>query len=155
VGDVGTAQLSIQERLYPQATCFGCGPNNPSGLQLKSFSRDDATVATFRPWPEHDNGMGLLNGGIIATILDCHSAAAVMHRAVEQGWLPPPGAAMPYLTAGLSVRFLRPAPLREAVELRATLTRVSEAEMTCALELRFDDKPRATAEAVWKRWRPR
>lgn len=149
------SDISIQDRLFPQAACFGCGPSNPKGLQLKSHARDGAFVATFRPWPEHDNGVGFLNGGIISTVLDCHSASAVMHEAAEQGWLPLPGAALSHVTARLDVRFLRPAPLDEPVELRAVLTSVSEAEMTCSVELVFDGKPRATADATWKRWRPR
>ena len=53
------------------------------------------------------------------------------------------------------MRFLRPAPLHEPVELRAVLTAVSEAELTCAVELLFDGKQCAAAEVTWKRWRPR
>ena len=67
---------SIQERLVPELTCFGCGPANERGLRLRSHPSDDGVVATFTPWPEHDNGLGYLNGGIISTVLDCHSAAA-------------------------------------------------------------------------------
>lgn len=147
--------MSIQDRLYPQMACFGCGPSNPKGLQLKSYLHDGVVVASFRPWPEHDNGVGFLNGGIISTVLDCHSAAAVMQEAVARGWTPLPGAALSYVTAGLDVRFLRPAPLHEQVELRAELTAVSEPEITCHAELLFDGKQRAVASATWKRWRPR
>jgi acyl-coenzyme A thioesterase PaaI-like protein len=149
------SEASIQDRLYQEAVCFGCGPSNPKGLRLKSYPRDGVIVATFRPWPEHDNGVGFLNGGIMSTLLDCHSAAAVMYEASERGWLPLPGAALSHVTARLDVRFLRPAPLHELVELRAVLTAVSEPEMTCAVELLFDGKQRATAEVTWKRWRPR
>ncbi len=151
--DVG--DVSIQDRLFPEMACFGCGPSNAKGLQLKSYVRDGVVVATFRPWPEHDNGVGFLNGGIISTVLDCHSAAAVMNEASARGWTPHPGAALSYVTAGLDVRFLRPAPLHEPVELRAELSSASEAEITCAVELVFDGKQRATGVATWKRWRPR
>ena len=87
-------EISIQDLLFPHTTCFGCGPSNPKGLQLRSYRRDDAVVAAFRPWPEHDNGAGFLNGGIMSTLLDCHSAAAVMDEASRRGWLPLPGAAL-------------------------------------------------------------
>jgi acyl-coenzyme A thioesterase PaaI-like protein len=146
---------AIQDRLLPDMRCFGCGPSNPKGLQLKSYLSEGAVVATFLPWPEHDNGVGFLNGGIISTVLDCHSAAAVTHEAFQRGWLPLPGASLPYVTAGLDVRFLRPSPLQEPVELRAVLTAVREPEITCEVELVFDGKPRAAAVAHWKRWRPR
>ncbi len=67
-------RASIQERLYPTLTCFGCGHTNPKGLKLRSYLAGKAVVATFVPFPEHDNGVGYLNGGIISTVLDCHNA---------------------------------------------------------------------------------
>ncbi|MCW2784659.1 MAG: thioesterase [Marmoricola sp.] len=147
---------SLQDRYFPNLPCFGCGPSNSKGLQLKSHVRDDGLVeAWFTPWAEHDNGLGYLNGGIIATVLDCHSAAAVTHEAWTRGWPPLPGADLPYVTAGLDVRYLRPAPLDEPVQLLARVLEASEAEITAEVWLEWDGKPRATGTAVWKRWRPR
>jgi acyl-coenzyme A thioesterase PaaI-like protein len=148
-------QASIQDRLYPDASCFGCGPGNAKGLQLKSFVQGEAVVSTFHAWPEHDNGLGFLNGGIICTLLDCHSAAAALNEANERGWGPLPGAALAYVTAGIDVRFLRPSPLREPVHLRANVLEADESRITCNVELLFDGKQRATAHAEWRRWRPR
>ena len=147
--------LSIQERLFPDLPCFGCGPSNAKGLQLRSYPADGFVTATFRPWPEHDNGLGYLNGGIISTVLDCHSAAAVMLEATRQGWQPLPGAGLAYVTARLDVRYLRPAPLHESSELRAVVVAADEGAITADVELIFDGKVRATATALWKRWRPR
>jgi acyl-coenzyme A thioesterase PaaI-like protein len=147
--------LSIQERLYPSLPCFGCGPSNPKGLRLRSYPGDGVVTAVFEPWPEHDNGLGYLNGGIISTVLDCHSAAAVMLEAERRGWPPLPGADLSYVTAGLEVRYLRPSPLAEPSELRAVVTSATEAEMAAEVELLWDGKVRAAATAHWKRWRPR
>ena len=147
--------LSIQERLYPRLTCFGCGHGNPAGLRLRSYPGGDGATATFLPRPEHDNGLGYLNGGIISTVLDCHSAAAVFLEAERAGWASEEGAALPFVTAGLDVRFLRPTPLGEPLHLRATVTAALESEMTVAVELSWDGKPRATGVAHWKRWRTR
>lgn len=150
------AGQSLQERYFPEMMCFGCGPANEKGLRLRSHVEDDGVVrARFQPWPEHDNGLGYLNGGIIATVLDCHSAAAVTHEAFERGWPPLAGATLPYVTAGLDVRYLRPAPLHEEVVLVAELIEATEAEMTASVRLEWDGKPRAAVTAVWKRWRPR
>ena len=146
---------SIQDRLYPGATCFGCGLANPKGLHLRSFAQDDVVIATFTPWPEHDNGLGYLNGGIIATLLDCHSGAAALHEADLQGWGAAPGLAFPFVTAGLDVRYLRPAPLDEPVELRAVIAAADESVITVDVQLVWDGKARAEASALWKRWRPR
>ncbi len=147
---------SLQQQLFPHLTCFGCGPGNPDGLQLASYPADDGTViADFMPWPQHDNGLGYLNGGIIATLLDCHSAAAVSYEAQVRDWPPLPGAALPYVTAGLDVRYLRPSPLREPVRLVARISEASESQMVAEVELWWQDRPRAAATALWKRWRPR
>jgi len=147
---------SLQDLYFPDLPCFGCGPANERGLQLKSFAAEDGLVrASFTPWPEHDNGLGFLNGGIIATVLDCHSAAAVTHEAYTRGWPPLPGAALPFVTSGLDVRYLRPAPLGEPVSLLARVTEASEAAIAAEVWLEWDGKERASASAVWKRWRPR
>ena len=146
---------SLQELYFPELTCFGCGPRNERGLRLRSFARDGGVVAEFTPWPEHDNGLGFLNGGIISTLLDCHSAAAVVHEASSRGYDAIGAAALPYVTAGLDVRYLRPAPLRETVELRAHILEASEDAMTAEVELVHDGKVRSSGVALWKRWRPR
>jgi len=148
-------EVSLQQRYFPELPCFGCGPANAEGLQLKSFVENDQVVAAFTPWPAHNNGLGYLNGGIIATLLDCHSAAAVTHEAFSRGWPPLPGAELPYVTAGLDVRYLRPAPLAESVLLVAQILTADESEMTAEVRLEWDGKPRAVATALWKRWRPR
>lgn len=147
--------VAIQDRLFPDLTCFGCGPANSKGLQLKSYRDGDLVVATFTPWPEHDNGIGFLNGGIIATLLDCHSAAAVFETAEENGWERLGGSAFSFITAGIDVEYLRPAPLHEPVELRARIVTASEPEIVCEDELWWDGKLRARGTALWKRWRPR
>lgn len=151
-----SARLSLQDEYFAGMACFGCGPANERGLQLKSFVEPDGLVrARFLPWPEHDNGLGYLNGGIIATVLDCHSAAAVVHEAYQRGWPPYDGAALPYVTSGLDVRYLRPAPLAEEVTLVAAVTEASEAEMTALVQLEWGGKVRTEVSALWKRWRPR
>jgi acyl-coenzyme A thioesterase PaaI-like protein len=151
--------LSLQESLYPELTCFGCGPANERGLRLRSYrsepEEEGGYVASFTPWPEHDNGVGFLNGGIIGTLLDCHSAAAVVDTAAANGWGSLGDALLPYLTAGLDVRYRRPAPLREPVTLRAEVTAASEPAITVHVWLEHDGKLRAEADALWKRWRPR
>ncbi len=146
---------SIQDTYFPTLPCFGCGPANTEGLQLKSYADEGRYVASFLPWPAHDNGLGSLNGGIIATLLDCHSAAAVTDHAHRQGWQALGGALLPFVTAGLDVRYLRPSPLREPVSLRAEVQHAEEARIDVAVWLEWDGKRRAEATAVWKRWRPR
>jgi acyl-coenzyme A thioesterase PaaI-like protein len=147
--------MSIQESLYPELTCFGCGPANPHGFHLRSFRDGDLTVADFTPGPEHDNGFGFVNGGIISTMLDCHGAAVVMWEAAQRGLSAAPAAPVPFVTAGFEVRFLRPTPLGRTVRLTARPVSVEEAEMIVQSELEVDDKVRAVMTATWRRFRPR
>ena len=148
-------QLSIQESLYPELTCFGCGHANPQGFHLRSYRVGDVTLAEFTPGAEHDNGFGFLNGGIISTVLDCHGAAVVMWEAAQRGWDAPTGAPVPFITAGFDVRFLRPTPLGPTVRLTATPTTVDESEIVVTSELEVDGKVRAAMTATWRRFRPR
>ena len=146
---------SVQDRFFPTFTCFGCGPANEAGLRLKSYAEGDLVSATFVPWPAHDNGFGMVNGGIISTVLDCHSAAAVFTEAERRGWVGEDGLPLPWVTAGLDVRFLRPTPLAGPLLLTGSVTDATEGEMNAAAELAADGKVRATGVAVWKRQRPR
>jgi acyl-coenzyme A thioesterase PaaI-like protein len=146
---------SIQEALYPELTCWGCGHANPRGFHLRSYREGDLTVAEFTSRPEHDNGFGFLNGGIITTVLDCHGAAVVMWEAHQRGWGAEAGAPVPFITAGFDVRFLRPTPLGDTVRLVAEADRVEESEVVVTAELEADGRTRATMVATWKRFRPR
>lgn len=148
-------ESSIQERLYPWATCFGCGQANPKGLHLRSYRRGEVAEAEFLPWPEHDNGLGFICGGIIATVLDCHSGAIVFDEAARRGWEAEEGVPYPFVTAGLDVRYLRPAPLAEPSSLRAVVTSADESVMMVDVELLHGGKVRAEGSALWKRWRAR
>jgi acyl-coenzyme A thioesterase PaaI-like protein len=150
-----TERLSIQESLYPDMKCYGCGHANPKGFHLRSYREGDVTVAEFTPRPEHDNGTGFLNGGIISTVLDCHGASVVVWEAYQRGWRAQGGAALPFITAGFDVRFLRPTPLGPPVHLTAWPVSVEEDEIVVTSQLEFDGKPRATMTAEWRRFRPR
>ena len=145
---------SIQESMYPQLTCFGCGHANPNGFHLRSYREGDRIVGEFTPRPEHDNGFGFLNGGIIATVLDCHGAAAVMWEASERGWKAPAGTPVPFVTAAFDVKFLRPTPLGRTVFLAAWSDSVDESRIVVTSELAVDDKVRATMRATWARFHP-
>lgn len=146
---------SIQESLYPTLTCFGCGHANPRGFHLQSYPKDGVVVASFKPWPEHDNGLNFLNGGIISTVLDCHTAAAVMLEGHNRGWRNPDGSLILYICAGFDVQFLRPTPLDSEIKLVGKLSTISEDTMICDADLSAAGKLRVTMRATWKRFRPR
>lgn len=144
---MAAAEISIQERLYPDSTCFGCGCANPQGLQLKSFVADEGVIASFMPKASHSNGMGTLNGGIIATILDCHSGAAVLLDSVsDSGEL-----VELWVTAGLQLRYRLPTYLEHPCELRAKIAERSDSSMVVTASLTSEGKTRVQAESRWAR----
>ena len=63
--------------------CYGCGTKNKYGHQLKTYWDGDETVSTFTPKPEHTAIPGFVYGGLIASLIDCHSTgsgAAALHK---------------------------------------------------------------------------
>lgn len=131
--------------------CFGCGPANEQGLRIKSFATDSGVIGTFVPGPQHDNGLGVLNGGIVATLLDCHGGAAVMWQdfmeSGERGRI--------WVTAGLDIRYRRPTPLDSAISMAAEVVSREGDEMYVRSTLQFDGKVCATGEARWVKPRTR
>ena len=79
---------ALQDEFAPHGICFGCGPANDKGLRLQSFVRGEKVVASFRPDVFHAAFPGVLNGGIIGSLLDCHcnwtAAWAHMRRAAPR-----------------------------------------------------------------------
>ena len=113
--------VSVQERFAPDNRCFGCGAANPEGLRIRSFPDPDdpaTLICRWRPAPHHEAFAGVLNGGIIGTLLDCHmNWCAAMHlmRAVKAE--APPCT----VTAEFSVKLLRPTPTDRELILRARI----------------------------------
>jgi acyl-coenzyme A thioesterase PaaI-like protein len=117
--------LSLQARYAPHNACFGCGPANPKGLRLSSYVGADGVVATFRPEPHHEAFPGVLNGGIIGALLDCHSNWTAAHALMlARGEATPPCT----VTAEFHVKLRHPTPTDVPVTLVARPVRVSGAE---------------------------
>ena len=107
--------------------CFGCGSLNEHGLHIKSFWAGEDVVCAWRPKPHHIGHPGILFGGMIASVVDCHciwTASAYAHRAagVEMDGTP----RFLFVTAALTVNYRKPVPIDSAVELRARVTEFSE-----------------------------
>jgi uncharacterized protein (TIGR00369 family) len=108
---------SLQQRYSPESRCFGCGPANEHGLRIGSREGTDGElVADWSPQEHHEAFDGVLNGGIIGALLDCHSNwAAAIHLMRAGGAERPP----PCVTAEYAVRLVRPTPTDQPIRLRA------------------------------------
>ncbi len=106
---------------YPDnvAHCYGCGRLNQHGLQIKTYWEGDESVTRFRARPYHTAILGYVYGGLIASLIDCHStatAAAAMYRAEGRDMDSQPP--LRFVTASLHVDYLKPTPLDAELEVR-------------------------------------
>jgi acyl-coenzyme A thioesterase PaaI-like protein len=107
---------SLQEKYAPDNACFGCGPANPDGVHVRSFARGDEVIAEWTPEKKYEAFPGVLNGGIIGTLLDCHcNWTAAYHLMKQAGEDRPPCT----VTADYSIKLLRPTPTNGPVSISA------------------------------------
>ena len=113
-------ELSLQERFAPRNECFGCGPANEKGLRIRSFptgeSIDAEVIAEWTPETYHEAFANVLNGGIIGTLMDCHSNWTAIWHMINRDGLE---AAPPMVTADFHVTMKRPTPTGGPVHLSA------------------------------------
>ena len=101
--------------------CYGCGRLNEQGLQIKSYWDGDEAVCHFKPKPYYTAIPRYVYGGLIASLIDCHStgtasAAAYRQAGREMGTEP----SYRYVTASLRVDYLKPTPINEILMLQQT-----------------------------------
>ena len=120
---------SLQETYAPASICFGCGPANSEGLRIRSFDEGDLCVAEWTPRKHHEAFPGVLNGGIIGALLDCHSNWTAANRLMKtQGLDQPPCT----VTADYAIKLLRPTPSERPLRLEARV--VSDAADRAVIE---------------------
>lgn len=143
----GMDDASIQERFNPDGMCFGCGPANPIGLRLRSFPHGNDVVATAVIPATHENGYGIANGGIVTTLLDCHTGAVLVNELHGYDWAAHP----PFLTSHLDVTLRRPTPVDVPVSLAGRLVERRSTELIVEAEIVDPDgRITATLRAGWR-----
>jgi acyl-coenzyme A thioesterase PaaI-like protein len=114
---------SLQERFAARSTCYGCGPANEKGLRIRSLERDGAVVCEWQPEPHHEAYAGALSGGVIGTIMDCHSNWTAAYHLMRSGDLDHPPCTV---TAEYAIKLRRPTPTTAPVEVVARVVEASE-----------------------------
>lgn len=142
---------SLQDLFFPEGRCFGCGPRNPAGLQLRSFADGDRAVARWTPQEHHQAVPGVLCGGIASTLLDCHSGAALAQAVRRRTGRWPFSESEPWATATLDIELLRPAPLADELTLVAHTLSLDDDEAVVEAELHGAGQLRARCCSRWRR----
>lgn len=132
---------------YPDelSYCYGCGRLNADGLQLKSFWDGDETVARFRPRPSHMAVPGYVYGGLLASLIDCHSTGSASAAA---GRACPDEAPFRFVTASLHVDYLRPTPIDAELEVRGVIKELKEKKVVVSATVSANGKVCAKGEVV-------
>ncbi len=146
---------SLQARFYSKGRCFGCGPANEKGLRIESFpqaSEPDAEVtATWRAEPHHQAFPGVINGGVVSTLLDCHSNWTAAHHLMRRDGLDRPPATV---TAELHVRLLRPTPADRPLEISARAVASEGRKVTVEATVSADGEVTATCTGLFSAVKP-
>ena len=142
------AQDYFQDSM-PGNVCFGCGNDNHDGLQIKSFWEGEEAVCVWQSEEKYHGWSNLMNGGIIATIIDCHCMGTAMAHAyrLENRSLD----SLPeyrYATGTLNVKYLRPTSNNHPVELRAKIVEVKNRKTVMSCSLLSQGQISAEAEVV-------
>jgi acyl-coenzyme A thioesterase PaaI-like protein len=136
---------------YPDdvSHCFGCGRLNEKGHHILSRWDGDEAVCTFQPSPWHTAVPGVVYGGLIASLIDCHSmgtasASWMRERGIEVG----DGPAERFVTGSLHVDYLKPTPLGVELEIRARATEIGERKVRVEAEVRAGGEVTARGHAI-------
>ncbi|NIV38370.1 MAG: PaaI family thioesterase [Anaerolineae bacterium] len=118
-------------------------------MQIKSYWDGDESICSFVPKPYHTAVPGYVYGGLIASLIDCHStgtASAAAYRAQgrELDSEPP----LRFVTASLHVDYLRPTPIEGPLELRSQVREVKGRKVVVSTMLSAGGEVCARGEVV-------
>ncbi len=134
---------SLQDTYAPNLICFGCGPANENGLRIKSYVEGDKVVATFMPQDHHQAFEGMINGGILGALLDCHMNWTAAWHLMNVNQLTTPPCTV---TAHYGVTFKLPTPAGKPLQLVAWVEESSERKAVIKATLACEGK--VTAEGT-------
>jgi acyl-coenzyme A thioesterase PaaI-like protein len=130
--------------------CFGCGADNPNGLQLKSYWEGNDAVAKWTPQPFHcGEDAKVTTGGVIASLIDCHCvnlAIAHSYRTEKR-----PIGSEPRIfcvSAQMNISFQKPAPIQGPLVLRASIVKAEGRKIWTECTLSFGNEVCASGEVL-------
>lgn len=114
--------VALQDIAAPDGICFGCGPQNAQGLRIKSYWDPDGVhvVMTYHPEPQYVGWPSMVYGGLLASLIDCHSnwtAMAYHYRA--EGRELGVGPRIDSVTGSLGIKYLKPTPMDVSLSFKA------------------------------------
>lgn len=148
---------ALQDAIEPDGVCFGCGASSPHGLRLKSYPADGGThtIATIVPDERYCGWPGLVYGGFLAMLVDCHSnwTAIYAHYKAEGKELE----SLPRIscvTAHLGIQYKKPTPLGVPLRLKAWVDGEVGRKTRIICEVYADSVLTVQADSIFARVNP-
>lgn len=140
---------AIQDQM-PDNNCYGCGPDNPKGMHIKSYWDGDESVCRYMPRPEQCAGpLQYVYGGTIASLIDCHCVGtATGNYYLKEGREVGEAPEIWCVTGQLTVNYLAPTPIDKEIELRATIEECAEKKTIVKCRVYSDGIQVASGEVV-------
>ena len=112
---------------YPDhlAHCYGCGRLNEHGHRIRTYWDGEESVTRFTPREYHIAVPGYVYGGLLASLIDCHStasAAAAMYRSQKREMDTEPS--FRFVTGSLQVKYLKATPLGPELLIRGRVREI-------------------------------
>ena len=137
---------SLQETLAPRNRCYGCGPANEKGLQIRSFADGEELVCDWTPQPHHLAFEGTVNGGVIGSILDCHCNWTAAWHLMHKEQLPELPSTV---TADYHVTLRRPTPIDSTLHIRSRVVDSTADRAVVEATLEANGKVTATCRGTF------
>ncbi len=133
----------------PENVCFGCGSHHPDGLQIKSFWDGEESVCIWQPEEKYHGWSNLLNGGIMATLIDCHCMGTAMADAYKRENRNLDSEPIyRYATGKLEIKYLKPTSTKIPVELRTRISNVKDRKTSMHCDFFQEGIKTAEAEVI-------
>ncbi|CAN2042374.1 Acyl-coenzyme A thioesterase THEM4 [Candidatus Magnetomoraceae bacterium gMMP-15] len=131
------------------AVCYGCGRNNPHGLHIRTKWDGKEGIFRFKPEAYHTAFPGILYGGLIASLIDCHSIGTAIAAAYQaENRKPGTEPEIMYVTANLNVNYIKPTPVDSEIILRSHILEMIGRKAIVACSLYADDKECANGKVT-------
>ena len=132
------------------AICYGCGRDNSDGLHIRTHWDGTTGTAFFTPDAAHTAYAGRVYGGILASLIDCHSvgtAIAAMHDHIGEP-LTGRRIALPMVTGTMTVKYLAPTPIDATLKLVSRVESITDRKAVVQTSLFAGDIETVRGEVI-------
>ncbi len=118
----------MEQRLPYSDWCYVCGKENPLGFRVVFSTGDGRIRLRYTPEVHRQGYLGVLHGGVLCTLLD-----------EAMGWAPTLTSGRMYITAELTVRYLKPFPVDKAMLVETWAEKVTRRMAIACGEVRDEE----------------